>query len=370
MPLDPSDGSWRVGVGEAGEIKCQILTNTGDRFADLFNTTTSVKAGLAVEHGERIIEAGPVWTRSHDDHTLTLVAKGLRSVFAHRHVLPNAAYSIDPTQFYIKDPSKSSGTMPNPAVATNLTGLSLGTIAKRLVQQALGNPGGSLPIVFADDEAGGHERNFDGGSFTRVSEALDGIEGIDGGVELRFTPRFRPDMLGVEWVLEVGSSLIASPQEHRWDIGLPDSPTRGLSWVEDSSEMAAVAFAAGGRAADKVLTARASSTRLTDPPLNYPLLETADTGRSSVTEQATMDAWARKGLDKGAAPSEAWSFETLIDSADGPRLGDYRHGDFMQLAIHGHEFFGDYTARQRIVQLSGQLGSEWVKVTGAPGRAA
>jgi hypothetical protein len=78
-------------------------------------------------------------------------------------------------------------------VTTAYTGLWLGTIAKRLVAQAMSWTGGDLPIVLPSDESSTdpeHQRTYLGADFKPIGEALKQLMEVQGGPEINFQPRF------------------------------------------------------------------------------------------------------------------------------------------------------------------------------------
>ena len=297
------------------------------------NTTAPGKAVLACAVGDVVLAAGPIWARDYDRNSgvLTVSAKGLWSYYDHRHILPLLAATVALTDFTVVDPENEGGTMPNPDLRTTLTGWELGTIAKKLVEQAHAWSGGSVPVVFEDDRAGVHERNYEGAEFESLGDVLARLQEVEGGPDIRFAPRFTTDKLGIEWVLETGTEaapLLGSSVTHRWDVTAPDSPVSNLSIREDASRLADLGWATGGRAADETLVARSYGSTLVD--LGYPLFEVTSS-HGSVVEQPTLDAHASHLTGYGAAPVEVWSFD--VEAASQPFLGAYLEGDYCELDI-------------------------------------
>lgn len=350
---------------------------------DLRNTSTPAMTFLAVVEGDRILAGGPIWTRNYDadKRTLTLGASGLGSYFNYRHILPllAATMPVDEWTVTIPDPDNPTETITvaNPLLSTTHTNLHLGTIAKKLVQQAELWTGGDLPIAYQGDAAGIHGRTYDGISFKPVLEALDDLANVIDGPEYRFSPRFTPDKLGVEWLFETGDPLIVSPSVASWNVSVPDSPVSGLSVAEDGSVLAGLSWAQGGRQSDTLLIAREEDTTLTD--VGFPLMETLDTTHSSVSVQETLDGHAADNLANRV--QETWSFtaKTFPTDADGnpagPQLGQYRVGDYAELVMApfdaetgmGDPFLHEGgVTRHRIIGLSGDEKGEDVTVTLAP----
>lgn len=381
LDLQPLDGSWACGLNDPEDIDVTLNMNDPDTIAlGLRNTSAPAKTVLAVAEGDVILGAGPIWTRTYDRNakTLKLGAKGVWSYYDHRHILPVLAKTLPTTQFIVPDPADPTKTIPNPLLNTNLSNLWLGTIAKRLVQQAHAWTGGALPIVFENDEVGVHLRNWTGVEFKNLGEALAQLTEVEGGPDIRFEPRFTGDMLGIEWVLRTGTAakpLLASETIHLWDLTVPESAASNLTVTEDASNLASLGWQTGGRSDDTVMIARAEDTSLVD--FGFPLFETLDSSHSSVSQQSTLDAYAAESVLYGRGPSEVWAFNAEANQK--PLVGSYQAGDYCDLAVapydpvtcEGDPFIpgGRTPYRQRIIHISGALGDETVKIQCAPSRA-
>tara|TARA_R110002124_G_scaffold5003_8_gene31480 strand:+ start:1916 stop:3130 length:1215 start_codon:yes stop_codon:yes gene_type:complete len=385
LDLPVMSGRWGCRYLTAGTINVTVDLNDPDVQAlELSNTATPTQAFLAVVEGETIMEAGPIWVSnySRDTRTLELAAKGMGSYFNHRLILPLLAATVDVDQFTIPDPTDTSKTMANPALTSSYSALSLGTIAKRLVEQAQSWAGSDVPIVFQADEAGTHERNYLGLDFKPVMQAIDDIANTEDGPEFSFQPRFTADMLGVEWLFRTGTNdnpLVTSESVPLWSVTAPKSPVSGLTISEDGSQRLSLGWQVGGRQADTVLVARAYDPTLVDS--GFPLMEDIDSSHSTVSEQSTLDSYAAAMVRAGLSPYEVWSFTAEANPVDenglsgGPQIGQYRVGDFADLVFDawdpltgvGDPFLTQKrTVRHRIIGLSGDERGRFVKVDLAP----
>lgn len=292
---------------------------------------------LACAAGDTILAAGPIWTHGYnrDEKTLTLGALGMWSYFDHRFVLPLAAATIATDQFIVPDITAAGKTKPNPTVATYLTGLEYGTIAKRWVQQAQAWTGGNVPVLFEADRVGTRERNFEGADFKNLGTVLSQLSQVEGGPDIRFSPQFTADMLGIQWVMQTGtdaSPLLASPTVFEWALDVPDSPVSAFQVDIDATHLSSTSWAAAGRSADTVLVSRATDSTLTD--LGYAMFETLDSSHSSVSQQATLDGYTAEATLLGRSAADLWSF--AVEANRQPFLGAYWEGDFCTLTM------GDY----------------------------
>jgi len=392
--LNVISGSWEQGLDEPEQLDCVLnINHSVNASLDLPNTLTEGKAFLAFVDtgidgtGTRILGAGPIWGVEYDRPSgeMKVTAKGLRSLFEHAYIMPPAAKAYDVTRWTIPDPADNTQFIPNPALTTSYAGISLGTIAKRLLQQWLTWPGATLPIVLPPDEAddnADHERNYIAPNFKSIGEAWDDLSGVIGGPEIALVPRFTPDLLGVEWVLRVGT--VADPLLHsatvtRWNVTTPQSPVSKLSIRRDASNMASVAWATGGSQDNRVLISRAIDDTLINK--GYPLMMTLDSSHSSVSEQPTLDGYTAANLLLSNAPRQEWKFSVRANPVDargmkaGPQLGDYGVGDFVQLAFSkydprtgaGDPFVREYRAVPlRIVGMSGDVAGDYVDISTQP----
>ena len=335
LDLPVLSGQWSRRLNEPETLEATVSMRNPDVIA--LNMRVASRTGrslLVCASDDAVLGAGIVWSRRYtrDSRRLQLTAKGVWSYYDHRYILPVLAAETDLTDFTIPDPADEAKTIPNPDLSTTLTGWELGTIAKKLVQQAHAWTGGALPIVFEDDRTGTHERAFKGPEFKNLGTVLDQLTQVEGGPDIVFQPRFTPDRLGVEFVLRTGTEL--TPQlfgsaVHQWNLSASDAAISDLEIVEDASELAGLAWLTGGRSLDEVLVSRSSDTGLVDE--GYPLFERLDSSHSSVEEQATLDGYAAEATAVGGAPIELWSFSAR--SSKQPTIGSYWEGDFCDIDI-------------------------------------
>jgi hypothetical protein len=381
--LNVMKGPWSAQLNAAETVSATIDLNDPDMQAlNLRASAAPAKSFLVVEEADKVY-GGPIWTRSYDKDArrLKLNAKGMWSIFDHRLIIPLLAKTLGVDQWTVADPSDPTKTMANPLLASSFANLWLGTIAKKLVQQALAWTGGNLPIVFMDDEAGTHEDTVEGTDFKVLGEKLTDITNLDGGPDIMFPASRTSDGLGFQWLMQTGTAAqpqIFSTSVPRWAATAPKSPVSGLKVDEDASKMAEISWEVGGRTNDTVLVSRAIDETLTDA--GYPLMEVVDSSHSSVSFQDTLDGWASEQLLEGQSAQETWSFDVRMYPVDddgsqaGPQFGSYDVGDFCTVGVDewdpetgiGDPYIPADEYRMRIIGLAGDELADKVTVTCAP----
>lgn len=376
MPLDVAGGSWKITLGAAGAISCDLPLGWAQAIgSDAWGETAPVKRSLLLEHDAFVVEAGPIWNRrtNRDTGMLSVSARGLRVLGEHRMVAPAVVQTINESQLFVPDPEDESGWMPNPVLATAWSGIDAGTAMQRLWLQATSWAGGDLPLVPHDERPGSSSGVIDAAAQKRLSDAIDDLEDL--GPDFRLTPRRTADRTRVEWVFESGTEsepMLTGTADHVITLGLPDVRITALDIDEDAAGMASLAWASGGRSGDRALVVREASSMLTDA--GYPLLERFNTEHASEDNVSVLRRHARYDLALGSAASQSWRFELPIDQV--PALGDFREGHFLRIVTDGlpatverHAFplpRGEY--RMRILEVSGGFDSPSCAVTCAPGR--
>lgn len=325
-----------------------------------------VRCFMGVMEGTRILEAGPIWGWDYDDANgmLTVIAAGMWSIFDHRIVMG----------------AISSGYA---AWEQTWSALSLGTIAKRLVELAETHVGGELPIVLPDDVTAAddedHTRTYNGYSVATVRDRINELMNVEGGPDIAFEPRLTTDGLAVEWVMRVGDPLLTqSGDDFVWDSRAPRGPVAGLSVHRDASAQAERAWATGFGMETSLLMSRAEPSNIGAPDLRdagFPLTERVDE-HSTVESQSRLNAHARSSLRSSLRPWMTWTM--TVDATVSPTLGSYRPGDWAKVYVETRQstpgvrphrllrhFLPTGYHRARIVKIAGGMGTTAI-VTLAP----
>ena len=306
---------------------------------------------LAVVEGDRVLEAGPIWSHSYNDDTrvLTVRAAGISSLWDHRIVMKVLAAGENPSE-----------------TSLSWSGISLATIAKRLVESAMAHAGGSLPLDLPADVEGTHERTYPGYELGKVGQRLDDLMNVTDGPDIAFRPYLAEDRRGIRWRMLTGDPMLTQTgDDWAWDTSTARGSTSGVSIDRDASGLASRVWMSGDGIERALPVELVTSPDLTDA--GYPLLELAE-ARRTATDRATLRSWGAGTLAAASRPWMTWKFKARRDSH--PLLGQYQPGDWARIHIpDGHPYLrglipgGAY--RARILSVTGDLG-DWVGITCAP----
>lgn len=348
-------GTWADVLNDSGTLSCTVSLRDPDvERLGLKESAKPGKAFLAAVDGDLVLQAGPVWLHSYDADSgqLTITASGMWSYFDARRVLPVLA-GRPPTDPTTNTRFTAVSSDPDDPWPTD-TRKSFQGMARALVAQAQSWTGGNVPVVLPAEIAGDRERTWRGADLSVVGDALRDLTQLDGGPDIRFQPRLTSDRLGIEWVMLVGTPsqpLLFSQLEPVFTVGAAKSSVSDLKTTVSGRGVASQVYATGGRAAEQALVSIGSNAALISQ--GYPVLEAVDSSRSTVTEQATMDAFAAELVLRSGSPTETWSFSHKTDQQ--PLLAGFSVGDFAKVRVVDDLYHGtiDPPIRMRILSRSG-----------------
>ncbi|ALY08864.1 minor tail protein [Arthrobacter phage Galaxy] len=353
-PIQVQANSWaRVlnGRGSGSTVVNLLDALVADLNADigLRNLTRLVSTTLVVERAGRPIYAGVLWSREYDRGagTLTLSHSDVRSIFMARKAL-------------------AGGGLDWPITRTKLSfaGLSLGTIAKRLVEAGMAGPNAALPIVLPGDMPGIHAREYFGYNLPVVEELLDNLTNVEGGPDLDFEPRWS-ERDTLEWVLRTGTDSAPELGGGPWDWNL-DAEQPGVSSVkvkEDAAKMGNRWWEVGEGEELDMLMARATANPM---PAGFPLLE-RDNSHKTTNIQATLDDSARADLATYGQPTVQWSLTVAAGGV--PAVEELHLGGLVRVHSLGDPWLADGWHSLRLIEFSGDVG-ESVTLAFQPERGA
>lgn len=348
------EASWSVELNGPGSVSASVdLHDPEVRALELHHSATIGKSFLAVVVDDKILEAGPVWSRKYSraSGTLSLEAAGLWSYFDMRTLLP-----------YIGDlPVIDPATGESAAYANSTwSGMHLGTIGKRIVQQSMTWQGGNLPIVFEADKPGTAERTYKGAELPKIGQMLQNLTEVEDGPDIAFRPEWTPDRLGVQWRYVSGDPRLTSQRAHIINASVPGSPLADLDVTETGGQMGSLGWCSAGRSADVSIIERAWNHDMV--AAGFPLMERIDSSRSTVSEVQTAKQYAAELARTGARPRASWPV-TIHTGGDGePTYTEYTEGDFIDFKMLGDPLIPDGVHTRRIVNMSGEAGSPDLKI--------
>jgi hypothetical protein len=356
--LPVASQSWGMRVNGAGPIDLTTRALSEElRNKGLRNITAAKKNYLAVAYGNTILEAGPIWKRDYNAGTgvLKLKAEGIWSILDKVKALNWAQITAG---------------SPVTRTSLDLTGLSLGSIARELVRLSVfGNPfNPGLPIVLPDViEAGAHERHYKGYELPYVGALLTKLTQVEDGPDIRFQPRFNgADPTRIEWVMTHGSTasplLYQSGADWTWDATVEESGVSDIGMKEDGSGMADRVWQPGtGSELDMKLATAQDITLI--QTAEYPWTE-ADAASKDVEDLGVLQTHANAGIAAARRPIETWDLTVRADTS--PQLGGYLPGDFAQIHVpQGNPMIDPGVRRVRIMAIDGDNTST-VQLTPAP----
>lgn len=352
--VTPSDLQWSENTNQAETVSSTFdLTGATEGTRDWRNLGTPWKHSLAVDVNGRVL-GGPILP--HDfaaDGTLKLTARGGRILFSRRSILPPAARTTSLTL---------PNGEPNTSLDSSWSGFDLGTIAKKIGQQACAWPGADdIPIVWPDDRVGNRERTYAAIERKNVDDAWSDLSEVQNGPDIRLRLEWDgPDRF--RWVFETGTEeqpRLQGPDVFAWEVGQGS----GLTVQTNPTRMGSLAWSQGGRADDTTLVRNLYDSTLIDR--KFPLLELETGASSNIVVPETLDAWNTETLRTAAKPWEFWSFNIRADQAPFPY--EYGPGSLIDVIVtKDAPVAGGYvppgTYRRRIAGLSGAI-SDWITIT-------
>lgn len=350
--LPVTGGQWQqTPLNTAGTITgvtvdaaAQSLTGV-----DLYHATAPAKSFLAVLYGTTVLAAGPIWTRQYVRSTaaLTLGGAGLWSLFDHRLVIP-----------VLTQPVTVGAVQAAETTYPTSSNMSVGDIAAALVQQAINDVGGSLPLVMptAQGQTPGATRTYPGYDLSSLGQMLTNLTGVLGGPEIRLTPRIKAtDPTSIEWVMEVGSpaqpQLVQPGADRIFDLAATQSQVAELTYDEDATTMGTRAYVPGVGSQAGMMLGEADSTTLTS--VGYPLLEVVDRNHTTDSNQTDLTNYAAQSLTATNRPSTVWKLTIRNDGLT--PLGSFATGDTATVNVGADPFLSPGQRRARITLIEGDL---------------
>jgi len=286
---------------------------------------------MALWNGLPIV-GGPIGhqVRFEWDH-VELVVDGIEDILAQRFLV-----SENPPRGY----SRSQITY---------AGMSLGTIAKRVLGFALGKPGGSLPITFDPDVKGGHRRTYQGFNVANlgIMELVQGISNVQNGPDVVLRPYVR-DGARFAWRMETGTDTdpyIHTPLVHDFEIGAEH--VVDFSAVMSTEYVAHRVYGVGAGQDVNTMVMRAGG----DVPPGWPLIESVFSDSALKSNRRLADECSAR-----INPYPVLGASMTVRADVNPGLGRIWPGDKAQVTVTRHTALPAATYDMRILSMSGDAG--------------
>jgi len=233
------------------------------------------------------------------------------------------------------------------------SGLSLGTIAKRVVAACQQKKGGQLPISYAlEDMVGGHERNYKSFNVSNISgdDVLTKLSNVIGGPDIMFRPRLlRPDLLTFDlWTGTDAQPRIYQQYSPVWDTTPSKGMVSNVNVIVTGTYQTSRVYATGAGQDEGTLIQVVTDETLLQQ--EYPLLETVVNEGSSENPDVVM-GHALSGLDTNNGPLLEIQMTVRTDGVI--PLGTFWPGDLVEIVTKGWLSLPDGANRMRLLSITG-----------------
>lgn len=343
--LRPESASWSISLNDIETMRVNLQksdlpnVNLHQAFDHWYNGIVLTYFGVPIVAG--VIVAQPYQSTKE----IHLQCEGVRSVLVKRLVIQE--------QQDWNALAKQTVTFKN---------LSLGTIAKKVVELAQMKPGGGLPIDFPiSDEVSIHERNYQSFNLSNISadDVLTKLSNVIDGPDIMFRPKF-VDVGGtiqLRWDMVYGSKnypRITQRTAPEWDASAVNSNIVDMSMISSGAYMTHRVFALGA-GEDKAKIIRMAQN-LDKTRQGYPFLESVYANSNSETPSVVLEH---------AQGSLAQNYDklqeiTITVRADGDPhiLGSYFVGDQITIHTKGWIGFNDGGHKARLLAITGDMSNE------------
>jgi hypothetical protein len=296
-------------------------------------------AGVVLLWNNEPIVAGPLITRPSESFDfITIGCGGIRSIMAKRLVA--------------KDLTDTSWANFNTDLLT-YSGLSLGTIAKRVVAASQQKIGGQLPITYAlPDYNGIHERNYKSFNVSNISadDVLTKLSNVIGGPDIMFKPRLlRPNQLTFDlWTGTDAQPRIFQKYSPVWDTTPAKGMVSNVNVIVTGTYQTSRVYATGAGQDEGTIIQVVTDNSLLQQ--GYPLLETVVTEGSSENPNVVRDH-ALSGLDINNGSLLEIQMTVRTDGV--VPLGTFWPGDLVDIVTKGWLSLPDGVNRMRLLSITG-----------------
>lgn len=353
---------WSSQLGRADALSCSVsLRAAAARGLDLRAASEPGKTVMLARTDEDSVLAwgligddGRAW--DEDTKTVTLSAIGIEDTWLAENPIAPAAALVGPLTVLNADGIRVS----NPLYDTTISGVSHGTIGKRLVQQLLTWPGSPAAVFdLPADEAGSRTESYAFSAFKSVGSALSDLTKQEDGPDFAFRAYRASNGLTLRYQMIAGTE--AQPRIGTaagvWSLGKL-SPITGLKVNDAVAGGVFVGWMSAGKQSANVLMSRALRLdRLAD---GYPPRSVVDTSRSDVSVQDTLDSYNAANVDDRRLAIRDIDFSVRGDAS--PSLGNYRPGDTIEIDVPDNHLWLSKGLTVRLTSISGDETGKSIKI--------
>jgi PKD repeat protein len=366
----PATGSssWGRDLTSGDKVHIEVLADSLEAQAlDLYDIARVRKSMIGVAVGQFVLACTPLETTQWNESTATFIldgSGGLRDWLKARVV--TAYDSAHPQTEVIKQ-------------TITYKDISLGTIAKRLVQAANSrDPGTGLPIVYGSDVADpGTTRTYNASDLSSVEERIEELTNVINGPDIDFQPTYVDESgSAIQWLMRTGTPtqpMLYTGNQVVFLAGVADSGIKDITLTTSGTTEVSRAWLSSGfmQSGDADLADPAHPYLWTEQYLpdliesGWALWEDVDTSHTDVVLQGTLDAYGEQTVTAGVRPMVTLSFSANMNVQ--PFIGSYILGDWVTVRIRGSRFIPNKDYTYRVISISGDANGQWVSIQCQPG---
>lgn len=246
------------------------------------------------------------------------------------------------------------------------SGLSLGTIIKKLIQESMwaDRPWYALPIALPADVSGTNSRTYYGYNFATMDSAINDLMATSGGPNVDFVPSWDGEYLRL--TLRTGT-LGGNVWEYNLDA--PDPGIYDVAETEDADSITTNAYALG-EGSEKNMLVRSHP----DLSGSLPAIEKTESYKD-ISVPAQLDALVQERIRTQAGPTEQFEASIRKDGEPGPNgeqviglptADQLRLGDTIVTLNETDEFLPLGPTNHQLIEFSGSIGSPMVTLQFQP----
>lgn len=343
--VEGESATWSISLNETENVKINLKKSSLPR-VNLDYWLSPWWSGVLIMWNEEPVFAGPIVSRPAETFgDVSVDCRGIRSILAKRFII------IEHSNW---------GNLAKSVI--QFRGLSLGTIAKRVVEVSQQKPGGLLPISYpvpdqdVDDDAD-HQRTYRGFNISNIDcdSVLTKLSNVTDGPDIMFKPRL---VNASQLTLDLWTGTEDEPRIYQnnipvWDTTSVKSSVTDMQITATGAYQTHRVFAIGAGQDEGTLIKMAQN--LTPSTKNFPLLETYIA--SGQTENpAVALGHAKSTLNQNTDMLQEITMTTRVDGVY--PFGSYWSGDKVQIVTKDWISLDDGIHNARLLNMSGSLSSD------------